>query len=1273
MTQATEPKRHYKMYKQGKFWLFAGMTTLTWQVGMVAQADTPVTTANTESTTVSTTATPSKSVTLSGSTAENVSGDENTVSDVDTTSSVAADSSAPSTESTASDASSTADSTTSEATTSASSDADSATSEATSNAVSADESSNESAASSTVTVGDEVSVSADQSAPSQSSQSSQSTETTDVASSTATSAAAQVTNTVNKPAAASTTVTPRATRAMATPKATSVDVVDYPGYHLTTNLSSGIFGTSEWWIDEDNVLHIGAGTLAATKGVPEGDLFINDKNDIPWFVDIGSEDDDEGNSQITKVIFEGPVVADADASALFYGLVKATQIEGLALLDTSHVVNMRAMFGGTWRLSTLDLSNFDTHNVTDMGLMFGEYGQKSESLVTLDVSNFDTSNVTDMLSMFQEVGLTELDLSNFDTSKVTTMLMMFTQCQNLTTLNVSSFDTSNVKEVFGIFTYCAKLTSLDLGSWDLSNLGDGVTSEDYFRVISRALEGLDGAKTLRLNKNAVLMFGGFDAGLSDPPTDSTYTGKWRNTKTQQSYTSDELMNLYNGDGAVDETYTYVWETWLSTEDSTLYTGPKTTWEPADNLSDSSSLTLADGVAYQITDNAGKTYTTVPVNTPGVYTITYTGSFDGSQYQSSATVTVKASQAAITVTDSFVHAGESWQPTQGVTKVVAADGQTLVDASELTVVGTVDTSKVGKYQVTYQWVDQAGNVIESAPATVNVAGIDVHDQQVAATTDKQWSPADNFTSGLATDGTLITLANVQVTGTADYATPGTYSIKYQYTGTDGNQVTATAIVTVTDNQSQLVLKPKVTLIQGPTAKWQAEDGFVSATDTDGTAISFDQLTTTGTVDLTTAGDYKVTYHYTNSAGTSISETLTVTVQASQAAIKAHDSTQQVTTQGKWQPTDNLDTVTDAYGQPVTDTTSVTTTGTVDLSQAGDYPVTYSYTDVSGNVRTKTITVTVTTSAAQINVSAGSTLVAGPKTTWQASDNWVSATNSDGSDVPLSAVTVKGQVDTATPGDYEVTYQFTALTGELVSRTITVHVQATKASLQVQDATYDVTTQKTWSPADQVVHLTDAQGQTIDYADANITTSGTVDLSQPGTYVVAYSYTDAQGNLIPLQTVTITVVAPTTGGGDNGGDGDNGSDGGDQNEVDPDDQNNGSGDTDTTDETANGDGQDAELDQQPNRETTSEPTDVDDPSSTPAASGTSTGQAAAKIQPAALSSRSTTSATQSKRGSLAQLPQTGETSNHKTAWAGGLLLAASGLLAGLGLAKPRRKDE
>ena len=112
--------------------------------------------------------------------------------------------------------------------------------------------------------------------------------------------------------------------------------------------------------------------------------------------------------------------------------------------------------GSMFQLSqatTLDLSNFNTTNVTNMSWMF--YYSKA---TTLDVSNFDTSKVTNMGSMFVNSKATTLDLSNFNTSNVTNMSYMFNTSTNLKTIYVGDkFNTNNVTSSANMFTDSTKL------------------------------------------------------------------------------------------------------------------------------------------------------------------------------------------------------------------------------------------------------------------------------------------------------------------------------------------------------------------------------------------------------------------------------------------------------------------------------------------------------------------------------------------------------------------------------------------------------------------------------------------------------------------------------------------------------------------------------------------------------------------------------------------------------------------------------------------------
>ena len=60
--------------------------------------------------------------------------------------------------------------------------------------------------------------------------------------------------------------------------------------------------------------------------------------------------------------------------------------------------------------------------------------------------------------------LTRLDLSNFNTTNVTNMRYMFVFCSGLTSLDLSSFNTDNVTDMDGMFMGCSDLTTIYAGS-----------------------------------------------------------------------------------------------------------------------------------------------------------------------------------------------------------------------------------------------------------------------------------------------------------------------------------------------------------------------------------------------------------------------------------------------------------------------------------------------------------------------------------------------------------------------------------------------------------------------------------------------------------------------------------------------------------------------------------------------------------------------------------------------------------------------------------------
>lgn len=153
------------------------------------------------------------------------------------------------------------------------------------------------------------------------------------------------------------------------------------------------------------------------------------------------------------------LMLNADSSKMFKEFDKFTSID-VSAFDTSNVTEMNGMFWNCSALTSLDLSSFDTSRVTNMGSLF----DGCSALETLNLSSFDTSSVTDMNSMFSGCSaLNSVDLSTFDTSSVENMGEMFYNCKTFTSLDLNTFNTSSVTSMKSMFDGCTYLETLTFG------------------------------------------------------------------------------------------------------------------------------------------------------------------------------------------------------------------------------------------------------------------------------------------------------------------------------------------------------------------------------------------------------------------------------------------------------------------------------------------------------------------------------------------------------------------------------------------------------------------------------------------------------------------------------------------------------------------------------------------------------------------------------------------------------------------------------------------
>lgn len=153
-----------------------------------------------------------------------------------------------------------------------------------------------------------------------------------------------------------------------------------------------------------------------------------------------------------------------------YETVSTAQIDPIDFshFNTSKVKIMTGMFAGSY-LPSIDIRNFDTRNVVDMQYTFA--GLKN--VRRLDLHGFDVSKVNNIGAIFSgNPTLVSLNLANWQLDSIHAMDSLFAGMHALTDLNLTGFTTKNVTDMHHMFTECHALTTLDLSSFDTSKVTD---------------------------------------------------------------------------------------------------------------------------------------------------------------------------------------------------------------------------------------------------------------------------------------------------------------------------------------------------------------------------------------------------------------------------------------------------------------------------------------------------------------------------------------------------------------------------------------------------------------------------------------------------------------------------------------------------------------------------------------------------------------------------------------------------------------------------------
>ena len=286
-----------------------------------------------------------------------------------------------------------------------------------------------------------------------------------------------------------------------------------------------------------------------------------------------------------------------------------------------------------------------------------------------------------------------------------------------------------------------------------------------------------------------------------------------------------------------------------------------------------------------------------------------------------------------------------------------------------------------------------------------------------------------------------------------------------------------------------------------------------------------MTTTGTVDTTTIGTYTIVYNISDFAGNAavpVTRTVVVSFNSTPPVISLiGDATVTIMVGDTY--TDAGATATDNIDGTITG--NITTSGTVNTAIAGTYLITYTVTDSDGNVaipviRTIVVIADLLSPSIVLIGDATITLMVGDTYT----DAGATATDDIDGTITGSIITT-GVVNTAVAGTYLITYNVSDAAGNAatpVIRTITVLPDITSPMISlIGDATITLMVNDTY---------TDAGATATDDIDGSITgsiiTTGTVNTTVAGTYLITYNVSDAAGNAATPVIRTIIVLPDTS---------------------------------------------------------------------------------------------------------------------------------------------------
>ena len=379
--------------------------------------------------------------------------------------------------------------------------------------------------------------------------------------------------------------------------------------------------------------------------------------------------------------------------------------------------------------------------------------------------------------------------------------------------------------------------------------------------------------------------------------------------------------------------------------------------------------------------------------------------------------------------------------------------------------------------------------------------------------------------------------------------GSYTVTYTATDAAGNEASETRQVNIVD-----LTAPVIELIGSNPQIIEANSDSVyqdlGSTVTDNYDVDISATVDTSVVDISTPGNYTLTYNASDSSGntaTAVERIVTVipapyqivfvtdTPDSSGIFLAPRNINTALFTQG----VEFITSVVDANGTPVDGEPSFDIS-VVDLSTPGTYPMILSFTDEYNRTITRVLTVIVSNSAPTAqnqNITIDE----------DSNDNTITlmATDPDPSDTLVYSITnqpTNGTLTGTTPNvrytpnpNYAGTDSFTFSASDGLE-TSTATVTITITDLPEPDTTAPVINLIGNNPdtvnvsSDTSVSYNDAGATASDDVDgdisSNIAVSGSVNLNLVGTYTLNYDVRDNAGNLAETKTRTVNVVPNTS---------------------------------------------------------------------------------------------------------------------------------------------------